>query len=124
MLRRPPRATRTDTLFPYTPLFRSWRAMWITLSAILLLAWTALTLGADYHVLGTDRTGNDVLWQCLKSIRPALVIGTLTTLAMLPPALGFGIAAGYFKGRVDRSEGRRVGKECVCTCRSRWSPYN
>src|SRR3546814_20047020 len=23
MIRRPPRATRTDTLFPYTPLFRS-----------------------------------------------------------------------------------------------------
>src|SRR3546814_4742701 len=23
-----------------------------------------------------------------------------------------------------RSEERRVGKECVCTCRSRWSPYN
>src|SRR3546814_12490661 len=22
-----------------------------------------------------------------------------------------------------RSEGRRVGKECVSTCRSRWSPY-
>src|SRR3546814_11746366 len=26
--------------------------------------------------------------------------------------------------RVDRSEERRVGKECVSTCRSRWSPYN
>src|SRR3546814_10981039 len=25
MIRRPPRATRTDTLFPYTTLFRSWR---------------------------------------------------------------------------------------------------
>src|SRR3546814_11600682 len=24
---------------------------------------------------------------------------------------------------VERSEERRVGKECVCTCRSRWSPY-
>src|SRR3546814_13702826 len=23
----------------------------------------------------------------------------------------------------SRSEERRVGKECVCTCRSRWSPY-
>ncbi|MGB3287695.1 MAG: ABC transporter permease [Burkholderiaceae bacterium] len=78
-----------------------WRAMWVTSSVILLLAGMALSLGADYHVLGTDRTGNDVLWQCLKSVRTALVIGTLTTLAMLPPALGFGIAAGYFKGRVD-----------------------
>src|SRR3546814_6472055 len=25
MIRRPPRATRTDTRFPYTTLFRSWR---------------------------------------------------------------------------------------------------
>src|SRR3546814_4580367 len=25
---------------------------------------------------------------------------------------------------VQRSEERRVGKECVSTCRSRWSPYN
>src|SRR3546814_11998421 len=24
----------------------------------------------------------------------------------------------------DRSEERRVGKECVSPCRSRWSPYN
>src|SRR3546814_5985556 len=24
----------------------------------------------------------------------------------------------------ERSEGRRVGKECVSTCRSRWSPYH
>src|SRR3546814_12039295 len=28
-------------------------------------------------------------------------------------------------GRIDgRSEERRVGKECVSTCRSRWSPYH
>src|SRR3546814_16056791 len=26
-------------------------------------------------------------------------------------------------GRLARSEERRVGKECVSTCRSRWSPY-
>src|SRR3546814_15318200 len=26
--------------------------------------------------------------------------------------------------RIARSEERRVGKECVSTCRSRWSPYN
>src|SRR3546814_7790855 len=42
------------------------------------------------------------------------------------------IAAGYryiesFDIRPDdvhRSEERRVGKECVSTCRSRWSPYH
>ena len=26
--------------------------------------------------------------------------------------------------RAIRSEERRVGKECVSTCRSRWSPYH
>src|SRR3546814_4261011 len=25
---------------------------------------------------------------------------------------------------INRSEERRVGKECVSTCRSRWSPYH
>ena len=29
------------------------------------------------------------------------------------------------QGRLgERSEERRVGKECVTTCRSRWSPYH
>src|SRR3546814_11487459 len=28
------------------------------------------------------------------------------------------------QARAVRSEERRVGKECVSTCRSRWSPYN
>src|SRR3546814_12122523 len=28
MIRRPPRSTRTDTLFPYTTLFRSWASSW------------------------------------------------------------------------------------------------
>src|SRR3546814_12579769 len=29
-----------------------------------------------------------------------------------------------FLKRSHRSAERRVGKECVSTCRSRWSPYN
>src|SRR3546814_12621366 len=28
------------------------------------------------------------------------------------------------KRELDRSDERRVGKECVSTCRSRWSPSN
>ena len=52
-------------------------------------------------MLGTDRTGNDVLYQALKSIRTAFVIGALSTLATLPLALGLGVLAGYFKGWVD-----------------------
>src|SRR3546814_11822504 len=31
---------------------------------------------------------------------------------------------GRERGSADRSEERRVGKECVRTCRSRWSPYH
>src|SRR3546814_12441475 len=31
---------------------------------------------------------------------------------------------GQFVGEVDGSEERRVGKECVSTCRSLWSPNN
>src|SRR3546814_10493669 len=37
------------------------------------------------------------------------------------------IPEGFLEGEwhvVYRSEERRVGKECVSTCRSRWSPYN
>src|SRR3546814_2701387 len=30
----------------------------------------------------------------------------------------------YANHRARRSEERRVGKECVSTCRSRWSPYH
>src|SRR3546814_11056588 len=29
-----------------------------------------------------------------------------------------------FYEQSERSEERRVGKECVSTCRSRWSPYH
>lgn len=78
-----------------------WRAMWLTFFLLAMLVGAAIALSLDYHVLGTDRTGNDVLRQGLKSVRTALVIGTLTTLAMLPPALFFGISAGYFRGWVD-----------------------
>src|SRR3546814_10208371 len=46
-----------------------------------------------------------------------------------------GVESGYIGGSVadptykqvcggDRSEERRVGKECVSTCRSRWAPYH
>ena len=55
----------------------------------------------SYHVFGTDRTGNDVLVQTLKSVRTAFVIGMLSTLATLPIAVTLGILAGYFKGWVD-----------------------
>src|SRR3546814_321105 len=33
-------------------------------------------------------------------------------------------ASHLFRASIIRSEERRVGKECVSTCRSRWSPYH
>src|SRR3546814_11583432 len=33
-------------------------------------------------------------------------------------------ALGKLLSQLTRSEERRVGKECVSTCRSRWSPYH
>src|SRR3546814_11898803 len=40
------------------------------------------------------------------------------------PTLSDGWFATGDVGSIDRSEERRVGKECVSTCRSRWSPYH
>jgi len=68
---------------------------------LLILAGVLLHLAAGYHVFGTDKVGQDVLYITLKSIRTGLVIGTLTTLVTLPLAIGLGIAAGYFRGWVD-----------------------
>ncbi|RME92938.1 MAG: ABC transporter permease [Candidatus Hydrogenedentota bacterium] len=58
-------------------------------------------LSLNYHVFGTDKTGTDVLYTSLKSIRTGLIIGTLTTIIIAPFALLLGIAAGYFGGIVD-----------------------
>ena len=80
-----------------------WRAGLLTLFALCLLAGPAAMLMNDYHLLGTDRTGNDVFYQALKSIRTAFVIGTLATLATLPLAMALGLMAGYFKGWVDEA---------------------
>jgi peptide/nickel transport system permease protein len=78
-----------------------WRAVLLTLAIISALAGAVIALMGHYHVFGTDRTGNDVLVQTLKSVRTAFVIGTLSTLATLPVAVTLGILAGYFRGWVD-----------------------
>jgi len=79
------------------------RAVLVTLTIVLLLAGPVIALMPHYHVFGTDRTGNDVLVQALKSVRTAFVIGALSTLATLPLALLLGVLAGYYKGWVDEA---------------------
>jgi len=78
-----------------------WRAVVATATLVaMFIGWLAAIWPA-YHPFGTDRTGNDVLFQALKSIRTAVVIGSLSTIATLPLALALGVLAGYFKGWVD-----------------------
>ncbi|MCR4298585.1 MAG: ABC transporter permease [Gallionella sp.] len=74
------------------------------LAAVLIIAaftGAVANLATAYHVLGTDKVGQDVLYLSLKSIRTGLIIGTVTTLVTLPLALFLGVAAGYFRGWVD-----------------------
>src|SRR3546814_13158476 len=92
MIRRPPRSTRTDTLFPYTTLFRS-------------LAFP----GERFSRLPCLQDEVDTLLGHWFSEVSRRVVGLVLV----------GRAA-----QEQRSEERRVGKECVSTCRSRWSPYH
>jgi peptide/nickel transport system permease protein len=78
-----------------------WTAAGATLLAILAVVFPVVFLASGYHVLGTDKVGQDVLYQALKSIRISLVIGTLTTLVLLPLGIALGIMAGYFRGWID-----------------------
>jgi len=78
-----------------------WDAILYTAGFVILLISCIVQLAPYYHILGTDKVGMDVLYQALKSIRTGLVIGTLTTLIMLPFAIFLGIAAGYYRGWVD-----------------------
>ncbi|HLL19866.1 MAG TPA: ABC transporter permease, partial [Rubrivivax sp.] len=80
-----------------------WHVALMTLAFGSLLIGPAVALSGPYHLLGTDLTGNDVLFQSLKSIRTAFVIGTLATVATLPLAVGLGLLAGYFRGWVDEA---------------------
>ncbi|MEW5892326.1 MAG: ABC transporter permease [Pseudomonadota bacterium] len=77
------------------------RSALLTLTLLLVLAGSVVQLAGHYHILGTDKVGQDVFYLALKSIRTGLLIGTLTTLIMLPFALFLGVAAGYYGGWVD-----------------------
>src|SRR3546814_9099041 len=64
--------------------------------------------GARFVALGVD--GDEPLLELLDSAQP---VGQQVFVRSTGPG-----------NRVSRSEERRVGKECVSTCRSRWSPYH
>src|SRR3546814_17148757 len=113
MIRRPPRSTRTDTLFPYTTLFRSARSS------------AALPHGLRRRRLQPENEGAEQV-----GIRTGGSEGNADAASTFydarsdleqPQAQGGKLRACQSSGR---SEERRVGKECVSTCRSRWSPYH
>lgn len=79
----------------------AWRSVLITAGVVLALVALGMQLAPFYHVFGTDKVGQDVLYLALKSVRTALIIGSITTLVMLPVALVLGIASGYLGGWVD-----------------------
>src|SRR3546814_16844156 len=51
---------------------------------------------------------------------PMTIVGLIFLVMSLVSAVGI----RWLERRLNRSEERRVGKECVSTCRSRWSPFN
>src|SRR3546814_15574586 len=113
MRRRPPRSTRTDTLFPYTTLFRSsngvdFKASWGKSFKVPTLYQTGQTSNAQllpgFIFSPAPTSSNPVLY--LFGGNPNLTPARATTFT------------------TSRSEERRVGKECVSTFSSRWSPYH
>src|SRR3546814_20053405 len=118
MIRRPPRSTRTDTLFPYTTLFRSLPFVGSELSQH--DRWRDMAgLDRPYeaqHVfpLLTDDVGADTLAQQRGDGR----IGRERRDRREPPVGEVAQA----RAEAERSDERRVGQECVRTCRYRWLP--
>src|SRR3546814_3823771 len=68
------------------------------------------------RIIGQNFSCLDKRIECI-----SLVIGTEVVSRGIKAALKLVRFGGF---RVSRSEVRRVGKECVSTCRSRWSPYH
>src|SRR3546814_18478765 len=114
MRRRPPRSTRTDTLFPYTTLFRSQRAQPVDdLPCEDGRERFERGSGNDVEDSGDDgaafdetNLGHDGLPSWMKQM------GREPN----PPAC-------QACPSERRSDERRVGTAGVSTCRSRWSPY-
>src|SRR3546814_14609328 len=98
MIRRPPRSTRTDTLFPYTTLFRA----------------PGVGIADPRGVCETVDRQREVRLVVPDRRQLETEVGRTA-----PRTSRVAVGRGY-----ARSEERRVGKECVSTCRARWSPYH
>lgn len=79
----------------------AWRYGIITAISLLIIGSILFSLSQHYHVLGTDKVGQDVLYEAIKSIRTGWIIGVLTLFIMLPFAILLGMLAGYWGGWID-----------------------
>src|SRR3546814_16326823 len=127
MIRRPPRSTRTDTLFPYTTLVRSAGRVEgdgtadgavgrVTIGAAASLAAMRIGAGEGSGVAAARTAARS----STGSRGAAPVTGAFATGACV------GVVASAVRpgrSRAVRSDERRAGTECVRTFRSRWSPY-
>src|SRR3546814_13756454 len=110
MIRRPPRSTRTDTLFPYTTLFRSPRPSML-----------ARKVRARSRIARRSAMLFPILSQ---SDRRLLASFSLARSSAVDWRRWENRETIFSCTSSDRSEERRVGKECVSTCRSRCAPYH
>src|SRR3546814_18749746 len=136
MRRRPPRSTRTDTLFPYTTLFRSGEPPptlfeYLPENALLFVDESHQTIGQINGMSRGDHKRKITLAEYGFRLPSAIDNRPLRFNewdAMRPQTTYVSATPGGWEmeqtGGVFRSEERRVGKECVSTCRFRWSPYH
>src|SRR3546814_13349645 len=127
MILRPPRSTRTDTLFPYTTLFRSDRNI---RSCGGLRRITMLEVADRPVDTASDAShGSPAALNAVNHWVPHNIVMRDTWFPLAhsssigqKPVRRAIYSHPYFIWRETRSEARRVGKECVRTCRSRGSP--
>src|SRR3546814_13967497 len=125
MIRRPPRSTRTDTLFPYTTLFRSVLLDRDRLAGQhrLVDAGTALDhVAIDWHLLTRAHAKTVAYVHMLKrDVLFAAVVVDAPRCLRVQPTPRLYRRSGLAEGRSDE---RSVGHEGFRTCRSRWCPYH
>src|SRR3546814_15787085 len=117
MIRRPPRSTRTDTLFPYTTLFRSYaQYSKVIYRDAALRGWLGDYAGG---LLISDLDNEAARFDLMKLIQAEPGMREYPTSQFGLYALAHSLAA-YAETPAKRSDKSRGGKPCVSTCRSRW----
>src|SRR3546814_19694492 len=123
MIRRPPRSTRTDTLFPYTTLFRSAATLALHAGRLRRVEpWMSfvIVLAALCFLMFVAYRGHSVILFAPLAALGAVLLTDPSLVAPMFTGLFMDKMVGFLK--LYRSEERRAGKECVSKCRYRWSP--